>query len=298
MIEPGTALIVARALVFCTSAFVFGASALLVMFSNNALARPLWRTLKPWVSGASAILLAALILTLPIQSAIAGEGWSDATSPEILAALSLETAGGGAALVRIGLAALLVAGLTFMSRTSRDGPLQTASLSGLLVASFALTGHAALHDGSLGWLHRANHVLHVLAGCFWAGALIPLLLALRAERSAKARDDAAALLGGFSSAGFAAVGVVAVTGAINTALTLGRLPGDFASLYQKLLAAKIAVVVAMLLLAALNRLILAPRLHEHNETAMHCLRASIGSESVAAAAVLCLVAVFGTLEPI
>ena len=69
-------------------------------------------------------------------------------------------------------------------------------------------------------------------------------------------------------------------------------------LAQKLLAAKIAVVVAMLLLAALNRLILAPRLHEHNETAMHCLRASIGSESVAAAAVLCLVAVFGTLEPI
>ena len=298
MIEPGTALIVARALVFCTSAFVFGASALLVMFSHNALGRALWWTLKPWISGASAVLLAALTLMLPIQSAIAGEGWPDATSPEILAALALETTGGGAALVRIGLAALLTAGLTFMSRTSRDGPLQTALLSGLLVASFSLTGHAALHEGGLGWLHRGSHMLHVLAGCFWAGALVPLLLALRAERSPKARENAAALLGSFSSAGLAAVGIVAATGALNTALTLGRIPGDVASLYQTLLAAKIAVVVVMLLLATLNRVVLAPRLHEHQATAMHCLRASILGETLAGATALCLVAVFGTLEPI
>ena len=44
-----------------------------------------------------------------------------------------------------------------------------ALCSALLLVSPAFIGHAAMHEGTLGALHRANHAVHLLAAGYWFG---------------------------------------------------------------------------------------------------------------------------------
>ena len=67
----------------------------------------------------------------------------------------------------------------------------------------------------------------------------------------------------FSAVGHGAVAVVIVTGIVNTGLILGHWPSDWNSPYQALLMIKIALVIAMALLALLNRYAVVPRLATH-----------------------------------
>ena len=50
-------------------------------------------------------------------------------------------------------------------------PLPAAIVSGALLASLSLTGHARMHDGALGILHIASDSLHLLCAGLWLGAL-------------------------------------------------------------------------------------------------------------------------------
>lgn len=289
-------MIVVRAVTYAAAVVLFGVSLLLAMYSANPLALHLRHRLSKVVGAAALALLGAAAAALPLQAAIAGDGWADALAPGTLLAVAHDTWNGQVTLARIGLAILIVIAQRSWAGGTRTARIPTALLCGLFIASFALTGHAALHEGAIGLAHRLNHALHVLAGSFWLGALLPLAMAANALSRVNERADAAGLLSGFSAAGITAVAIVAATGAANTALVLGRLPADFTSSYQAMLAAKIAAVLVMLALAALNRLALLPRLAQTPDA--RALRASVLAECVLGALVLGLVAAFGTMEPV
>src|ERR1019366_3967632 len=114
--------------------------------------------------------------------------------------------------------------------------------------------------------------VHLLAAGAWLGGLLPLVLCLRRhEGETRLRAEAGATLRRFSGLGHFAVALVVLTGAVNTALTLGVWPVDLSSPYQALLAAKIAIVAAMIGIALFNRYYLTPRIKKEPGAALRAL---------------------------
>ncbi len=86
------------------------------------------------------------------------------------------------------------------------------AVSALLLASLCRVGHAAMQQGAVGALHRANHALHLLAAGAWIGGLPLFALCLRLSRSRPARDAARAMMR-FSAWGHLDVTLIVLTGA-------------------------------------------------------------------------------------
>ena len=219
-----------------------------------------------------------------------GNGWSDAFDPAFLATVAGGTAFGQGWMLHLGIAALIVA--AFVSRAI--GQRTMIVLSGAMLASHALVGHAAMVAGVLGWLHRASDMLHLVAAGFWLGSLPPLIACLVAMRSPTRREGAVLALRRFSGLGHLAVAVVLVTGIINVWLTLGTVPTNFSSPYQLLLAIKIGLVAAMVGIALTNRYAITPRLVSSGS---RLLIANAGAEVVLGAVVVALVSAFATFDP-
>jgi putative copper resistance protein D len=173
----------------------------------------------------------------------------------------------------------------------------TAIAAGFVLASLALTGHAVMHQGWLRLAQMANDALHVLAGGAWIGALIPLAVILRDFERPDRRLDAALALRRFSFAGHIPVALVVCTGAINTALILGRWPMEWTSPYQALLAAKIGLVALMTGIAIANRYGLVRRMKFAPAASIRMLANASMLELGLSLGVLALVSVLGTLQP-
>ena len=244
----------------------------------------------PW---ASAITVLVLVVTglgwFALEAGHAGNGWADATNPAMWVALAGGTSFGQVWIWHLAISLVLLLALLLPRDIGRSALLLGSSA---LLISLGLVGHAAMQQGAVGWEHRINHMLHLLAAGFWVGAMPPVLLCLLALRAATKRQRAAATLERFSGLGHAAVAVTLVTGIINTALTLGRLPVDFGSPYQALLALKIVLVAVMLSIALVNRYLLTPRL------ALRGLVIGTIAELVLGAAVIALVSAFATYDPV
>lgn len=297
MIEPETLVIANRAAMFAAAAVTFGAPLLLALCSKGDAATALAAQLGRLLRAASGVLLATTALALPLATAVIAESFAGAVDPVAVAQFASTTGNGRACVLRIVLAVLAAAAAHGIFSSRRTPALRALLLfSGLVVASFALTGHTQLHQGGLRLAHEANHVVHVLAGLFWIGALIALLTAIASGTPHRLPQQTLDLLRAFSGAGLAAVTLVALTGTLNTWLILGHPPRDWSSLYQTLLAGKIATVCAMLGLAAANRFILVPRVAAGADAS--ALRLTIVVEVVLGALALALVAAFGTLEPV
>ena len=121
---------------------------------------------------AIAVAVLTTALALPIEVAAIASGWRDALDPATVRAVLVETSAGTAWQAQA-VAALLLAATLLAPAPSRIGA--TAAASGLLLATLALTGHAAMQGGWPGVAHRLNDAVHVLAGGAWFGALVPLL---------------------------------------------------------------------------------------------------------------------------
>ncbi len=245
-------------------------------------------------SWASIITVLVLVVTglgwFALEAGNAGNGWADATNPAMWAALAgaRASARSGSGISCISLVLLIALALP------RDIGRGSALLAGsaALLISLGFVGHAAMQDGALGWAHRLNHALHLIAAGFWVGSLVPLLACLLALRRLARRDDAALTLERFSGLGHVAVAVTLLTGILNTGLTLGGWPVDFRSPYQALLAIKIGLVAVMLSIAMVNRYVLTPRL------ALRGLVIGTGAELVLGAAIIALVSAFATFDPV
>ncbi|UPT64825.1 MAG: copper chaperone PCu(A)C [Hyphomonadaceae bacterium JAD_PAG50586_4] len=166
-----------------------------------------------------------------------------------------------------------VAGVWFASGTSRLAG-GVAALA--IIIAFAVSGHAAAKSAPLALLMA----LHVSAAAWWVGGLWLLLRAARAQGG----SDFAKVVACFSTQALWIIGALAITGAA-TAVWLLEFSFDPTRDYDRGLALKVALVVALLAAAAYNKFVLTPGL-VHKLSAQPTLRRSIIGEMSLIACIL------------
>jgi copper transport protein len=129
-----------------------------------------------------------------------------------------------------------------------------------------------------------------MALLFWMGALLPLLLATR-------MDGAVLLLRRFSSLAVPMVALLVLSGATLTWLQAGRPEALLGSAYGAVLAAKLALVAALLALALRNRRVLTPAIAAGDPTAVPRLARAIRAEIFLGLAILALASAFRLTPP-
>ncbi len=120
-------------------------------------------------------------------------------------------------------------------------------------ASFAASGHAARAHPV--WLMTPAMVLHGAGLIFWLGALPGL-----AGAAAGDRHGLAPLLQQFSRVAVPLVALLLLSGICLAAVQLGQPAALFDTAYGRLLCVKLLLVAGMLVLAAVNRLAVTPRI--------------------------------------
>ena len=293
MIGPDNALAASRFVLDGAVVFLWGVSGFLLTSSSRELR--LW--LEERWSGALRLALALAVIAtacqLPLQTAIIGAGWGDLSNVSLAWSVMTQTTSGLAWAGKAGILSMALLALMVIP-AHRLVVLALASMA--MLASLALSGHAAMHGGWLGGIHRANQWLHLLSGGFWIGALFPVVSTLRALHAETFRQAARAALIRFSRMGHLAVTLVVVTGALNTGLILGTPPLDWSHPYQGLLAIKIGLVLSMVSIALFNRYWLVPMLSGQGGTT-RALEWMTRLEVMLAALVLGLVVTLSALDP-
>jgi copper resistance protein D len=285
-----------RLIHYASLMLLFGSSALLARLRATSLALRIEERLRGTQVLAAML---ALLAWLPLESAAIGDGWSSAGDREALAAIILHTGFGRVWDVRVVLAVATLC-LAIFVRAGRPWILATSS--GVLLASLGLTGHAAMHEGWVGWLHRCSDAVHVLCAGAWLGSLIPFFWLLGAVRDPAVGDPARRIeaiiaLRRFSDGGHVAVAGVLLSGVLNAWLVLGQWPVHWQSPYQALLAVKIVLTVIMVGLAISNRYYWVPRMRSDHGRAARVIRRRTLAGVALGVAVLALVSLFGLLEP-
>lgn len=295
MIAPETAWIVCRFLHAATLIFVWGAFGYLSVGVPKHLSGEITVRLRRMSPAAITVLVSTTVVGLPVQTALIGNGWVDAFNGKTVWSVLTLTGAGGAWIVQaIGSCALLV--IVAFFHAGRGALL--AFISGLMLAGLALSGHAAMHGGFLGYLHRTNDALHVLSAGAWLGALVPFLLIIGRLNMPGDHTEVVVALRRFSCLGHVAVALVLLSGIANTLLVLGKLPLDWGVPYQAKLLLKIAAVMVMTMLAVINRYVFVPRLRAHRYSTVRALKLAAICEIGLGVFAIALVAVFGTEDPV
>jgi copper resistance protein D len=274
LIDP---LIVVRDIHFASSVVVAG----IVSFDLFIAAPALWADLRLpatatsfgkitqrilWVSLSISFVSALAWLGL-LSSRIAGKPFDEVVASGTLWIILSRTQFGMAFTVRIVLAVLLT-GFLLQRCNVKPGTAMLRRvlptlLAGGYLGSLAFSGHGEEGLGLERYVHLASDFLHLIAAGLWLGGLIPLaaLLALlsrfREQFWITAVCEAASR---FSTLGILAVGMLLTTGVINTSFLVGGIQNLIDTSYGRLLGFKIALFVAMVCLAGINRLHLLPRL--------------------------------------
>jgi putative copper resistance protein D len=214
-------------------------------------------------------------------------------------------------LIRFVLACALAATLpALLSPRDRKSPrleIMAAILAAILAAAFAgalaWSGHAAGGLGDEAIIHPAADVLHLVAAAAWVGALLPLIVLFAAARA----DDTSLAMARtattrFSILGIISVGTLLATGIVNTYYLAGSVPALLHTNYGRLLLIKIALFLAMVAIAAVNRFQLTPQLLQQSSIAasrdaLRQLRRNAAIEASAGAIVIAIVAALGTMPP-
>lgn len=298
-------LIAVRLAVYLALATLFGLSAF-SLYGLQAEERSKAFAQRAWLVACAALGLlfsvAWLVLTV---AAMAGTPFWPIDRQAAGALLAGSAVGAAWALRLVALAvATFAAALSGRSAISLGTVVLSAAIA---LGTLAWTGHGAMDDAAIGWVHLAADILHLIGSGAWVGALLGLILLVSRPAS---RVDAAHLelthraLHGFGAVGTAIVGTIVVTGLVNgwMLVGIGNIVTLGVTLYGKLLLAKLALFVAMLGLASLNRFRLTPAFErsiagdDHAGT-LRVLRASLAIESACIVVILALVAWLGTLEP-
>ncbi len=285
MIEP---LILVRALHFAATLLASGTVGFGVAVARGdmppALRRRLafltWGALAAAVLSGAAwlVLLASDIFGAPIvEVCLNGGAWS----------VLNDTRFGQVASVRLAVAVVMAA----LVASPGARALQLAAAA-LFAALPAWTGHAGAGLGPAGTVHLWSDAVHLLAAAAWLGALPALALFLRMERRAEAL---AAVTGRFSRLGVASVAVLLASGLINSWNLLGDPRNLIATDYGRLLLLKIALFVAMVAVAAVNRFHLTPRLPDGG--AAGALARNSLREAALGLGVVLFVGALGTVPP-
>jgi putative copper resistance protein D len=296
------ALYACRFVQFTTAMLIFGTAAFRVYAlgdSDTRTASSVLAEFDAWfghvaLAAALVALISAIALLLCQMAAMAG---SPAAAVDVTAvgAVLLETGFGRVWCWHLLVGAILL--LVCLGSHPRRPVVLILSLG--LLASLGWVGHAAMDDGAARIAHELNQTAHLLAAGLWLGGLVPLAWVLRQAR--RQPGDFAISVGrdtlrNFSHMGYVAVALIALTGAINTLLLVGSLDAMFDTSYGRLLAFKILLFLAMVVVALINRFRLAPRI-SREVSALRALGRAVALEQGLALAVLAIVSVLGTWPP-
>jgi len=256
------------------------------------------RWLARLVLGGALTALVSGLLIVPCVAAMMAGSSAAGLDPATLQVVLLDTAFGRIWCWHLGFAALLM----LTAGANRLVPLGLVlALAGTSLATLALVGHAADQRGWLGLARELNQSLHLLAAGMWLGGLLPLGWLLR---RAGGGDDpsfielAREAVPPFSQMGYAAVALIALTGAINTLILVGGIGALFGTGYGRLLALKILLYLTMVAFALVNRFRLAPLLQRSPQpAAAAALHHSVLIEQAIGIAILAAVSLLGTWPP-
>jgi copper resistance protein D len=267
---------------------------------RSRLIRSAWVVLAvALISGAAwLVFVAAQMLDVPVTEALsAGPLWSVIT----------ETGFGHAWTARLVLAGLLATYLGLQRSACPAGSywrFAGIGLAAALVGTLAWAGHAAAGTGIAGTIHLAGDILHVIAAAAWLGALAPLAVLLGI--AAAAVDDGSVAAGceavlRFSTLGVVSVTTLAATGIVNTVMLVDKAAALLGTPYGRFLLLKIVLFLAMLAIAAINRLVLTPRLIQaaagEAKRPILQLRNNALAEAAIGVLILSIVGMLGTLSP-
>jgi putative copper resistance protein D len=259
-----------------------------------------------WISLALAAISGAVWL-VQTAAAMSDQPAAQIFGDGVLWTVLSQTTFGHVWLVRLVLACALAATLPALlsPRDHKSTWLKAAAVA--LAATFAgvlaWSGHAAGGLGDEAIIHPAADVLHLIAAAAWVGALLPLIVLFAAARA----DDASLAMARtattrFSILGIVSVGTLLLTGIVNTFYLAGSVPALLHTDYGRLLMIKIALFLAMVAIAAVNRLQLTPQLLQRasiaaSRDALRQLRRNAAIETLVGAAVIAIVAALGTMPP-
>jgi len=301
------ALVVSRLIQFAAAIVVFGCGAFRLYglgidtatITASALAAFdswFWRVTTV---GAIAALLSALCVMFATTANMAGSA-AAALDPDTIGKVLFGTAFGRVWCWHLLFAALTIGVCLATNLRWRMPAILVVAL--LLLLSLGWVGHAVEGQGATKLVHEINQMLHLLAAGLWLGGLLPLAWLLGRARSQSgtawisvARD----VVPRFSQMGYAAVGLLAMTGALNTLLLVGSTHALVGTPYGRLLALKILLFSAMVTVALFNRFRLLPRLRREPQPSaiIAALTHSVLFEQGLGLAILAVVSVLGTWPP-
>jgi copper resistance protein D len=278
-----------RAIHLASLMVAFGASAYLVLLRRElGIEIPVQLGLR--AASLLALVSAALWLLL-VAGQMSGD-WRNAADPGTVILVANGTRFGHIWMGRIGGLILLDIGCFIWNPTRQ--PAWTL-LAGLLLASLGLTSHAAAGSGGLGFVRAVNDGVHLLTAGFWLGALLVLAVLARRHRRESSKLYAPFRL--FSLWGTYTVAILVVTGLVNVASILPAHAVSLRNVYVDLLATKISFALAMIGLAAVNRSLLLPGLHNGEAMASRQMGYNLAAEIVLGATVVAIVGYLGMTAP-
>jgi putative copper resistance protein D len=234
----------------------------------------------------AAVALVSAVVWLMLTAASMAGSWNDAIDPQTLLLVLGNTFFGKVWVWHLALGVLMT---VLLARSTGGIPRLRLIVSALLLATLAPVGHGAMFSGLFGQLLILNQMLHLGAVAAWLGALC-LLLALVSRPGTL---DMRALLLRFSGIGYGLVALIIATGLINVRVLSGApWPIPAFSGFGFILAIKVGLVLCMVLLAVLNRMMVAG-----NEVRLNRLRISIALECLFGFAAVAAVSLLGTLPP-
>ena len=248
------------------------------VFFNAWTAEPRTRS-KPVAAALTLGLVSAIVslgcqgldlLGLPIRDVLSRAPWQAAIATTLGPSLVIAAAAMG-----LGWLALRYPS----AKTART--LSAVALAGVGL-SLAASGHASTAPPQ--WLTRPAVFLHATGLAWWVGALLPLMaLALGPAQ------PLLPVLHRFSRVAVPVVGVVALTGLLLAVIQLESFQALISTNYGWILCGKLALVVVLFLLAALNRFRLTPGLQSGSQDTRPLVR-SIGLECAVVVGILALAA--------
>lgn len=238
----------------------------------------------------------SLRLTAPATAAVAGlvwllSLWAKTTGASDLADLVQFsfTPGAGLALTVAVVLCLVLAAMAFPPFRA---PKVRVYVAGAVLVAVACVGHASAVGGVAGLTRMAVMALHLLFAGLWLGGLVPLFLALRAPDAETERT-----LRAFGQMAMAAVAALATTGLIIAAAIVSLAGGPPGKIYLATFAVKLALVLALGVVASINRWALTPMSAHDPAKARRALWWTLATEQAFALALLVTVAQLGLLDP-
>lgn len=257
-----------------------------------------------------ALTLAGLVLTVlgfALQtSAMVDVPFTQLDVSTLNMVLSGSALGSSVILRAVALLATLLATLV-LSQARRFEAAVLAVGGAVSLATLPWSGHGAAGEATAGWIQLIGDIFHLLAAGAWLGAIAAFLVFVGGRQAAPDPTRltlAHRALAGFSGTGTILVGILILTGLLNSVFLVGldHVISLGGSLYGLLLVAKLGLFAAMIVMAALNRYRLTPALGRvlakgGEGAVLGKLRASLLIEGSFALIIMGLVAWLGTLAP-